>query len=155
MKARLLLVPLLLGGLMACSSASGAEGDACPEWPVYSNPQEALKDADYVVTADVTERVGNEAVFGTEAHAYSVSIKGLPVLKGDDIGYSNLKVISTPQKCSGGDPYPDGDPLREGQRVILFLTREDPKGTWRTITPDHGVLPVGSSSDSLPGRWPS
>ncbi|MEU6313090.1 hypothetical protein [Streptomyces sp. NPDC047014] len=151
-----MLVPLLLGGLVACSSASAGGGDACPAWPVYSTPQEALEGADYVVTADVTERVGDEAVFGTEAHVYAVSTEGLPVLKGDDIGYTDLKVISTPQKCAGGDPYPGGDPLHEGRRVILFLTREDPKGTWRTITPEHGVLPADSGGgSSLPSRWPS
>ncbi|WP_030853773.1 hypothetical protein [Streptomyces sp. NRRL F-4474] len=154
MKARLLLVPILLGGLMACSSASDAAGDACPEWPVYATPREALEAADYVITADITKRVGDEAIFGTAAHAYSVSTKGLPVLKGEDVGHTDLKVISAPQKCSGGDPYPDGDPLREGRRVILFLTREDPKGPWRTITPDHGVLPADGGS-SLPDRWPS
>lgn len=154
-KARLLLAPLLLGSLMACSSASGTEREECRDWPAYATPQDALENADYVITADVTEKVGNETLFGAEAHTYSVSTEGLPVLKGDDLGHTDLKVISTPQRCSGGDPYPDGDPLRERQRVILFLTRDDPKGPWRTITPEHGVLPADSGSKGLPDRWPS
>ncbi|WP_405954924.1 hypothetical protein [Streptomyces phaeochromogenes] len=154
MNVRLLLTPLLAAGLVACSSASGTEGEECRDWPAYATPEEALEQADYVITADIVKRVGNETVFDTEAHAYSVSTKGLPVLKGDDLGHTDLKVISTPQQCSGGDAYPDGDPLSEKQRVILFLTREGSEGLWRTITPEHGVLPA-SGSDTLPENWPA
>ncbi|MFF5478436.1 hypothetical protein ACFY5C_14020 [Streptomyces sp. NPDC012935] len=153
-KVRFLLAPLAMACLVACSSASSAEnGKECRDWPSFATPKDALEQADYVVTADVVKRVGNETVFGTEAHVYSVSTDGLPVLKGDDVGHTDLKVISTPQRCSGGDPYPDGDPLSEKKRVILFLTQEDSKGHWRTITPDQGVLPTSGSDGTLPEDW--
>ena len=155
MKARLSLALVLLAGLTACTSAAADDSrDKCDDWPVYATPSEALEQADWVVTADVAQVVGSETIYGTEAHVYSVRTVGLPLFKGDAVGHENLKIISTPQKCPAGDPYPEGDPLLDQKRVILFLTREGTEGTWRTITPKQGVLPA-TGGTSLPDRWPT
>ncbi|MFM9455617.1 hypothetical protein ACSCB1_38165 [Streptomyces europaeiscabiei] len=155
MKARLSAALILLVGLTACSSATADDGpDDCGDWPVYATPREALEQADWVVTADVGREVGSETVNGAEAHVYSVRTMGLPLYKGDAVGHENLKVISTPQKCSAGDPYPEGDPLLDQKRAILFLTREGTEGLWRTITPTQGVLPATGDA-KFPDRWPT
>jgi hypothetical protein len=155
MKARLPVVLVLLACLTACSSAAADDSpDECGDWPVYATPRDALEQADWVVTADVGKEVGSETVYGAEARVYSVRTMGLPLYKGDAVGHEDLKVISTPQKCSAGDPYPEGDPLLGQKRVILFLTRHGTEGLWRTLTPTQGVLPATGDA-TLPDRWPT
>ncbi|GAB7109241.1 hypothetical protein JCM4814A_75550 [Streptomyces phaeofaciens JCM 4814] len=155
MKARLSVALVLLVGLTACSSASADDGQGdCGDWPAYASPSKALEQADWVVTADVVKAVGSEKVHGTEAHVYSVRTMGLPLFKGDAVGHEDLKVVSTPQKCAAGDPYPEGDPLRDQKQVILFLTRDGADDMWRTISPTQGVLPATGDA-GLPDRWPT
>ncbi|MDQ1058773.1 hypothetical protein QFZ23_002674 [Arthrobacter globiformis] len=44
-----------------------------------------------------------------------------------------------PQTCTGGESYPNGDPLDTNQRVLIFATEQDRE--WFTMTPDQGVVP--------------
>lgn len=118
------------------------------------SPREALRHAEYVVTADVGRRSGTVA----GAHVYQVSTVGLPVLKGEEVGHRELSVVVTPEPCPAGDCSPGGagcphiDPVAGLGRAVFFLRWDDDIGYWRTLTP--GVLPLTGAGDTLPGRWP-
>lgn len=39
---------------------------------------------------------------------------------------------------TGGESYPEGDPLDTRQRIVIFATKQG--GEWFTMTPSQGVL---------------
>ncbi|MCM2387805.1 hypothetical protein [Streptomyces albipurpureus] len=118
-------------------------------------PREALERAEYVVTADIGPRMGTAA----GGAVYSVSTLGLPVLKGDEVGHTELGVVVAPVPCPAGagcgcaEGRPGADPLAGLRRAVLFLRWDDTTGYWHTLTP--GVLPPLGPQGSLPGHWPS
>lgn len=145
-----LIIVVILTAVVACNSPQ--TGGECPEYPEYATPADALNDAQYVVAASIGQQVETSSVHGKSANAYTVSTDGLPVFKGEDIGFKDLRVISTPQ-CGSGDAYPNGDPLEDTQgTIILFLTRDTTDENWRTLTPEQGS--VALTDDVLPQEWP-
>jgi len=117
-----------------------------------TGPRAALEEAQYVVTADIGEKVGTADFQGVAGNVYSVSTVGRRVWKGDDVGLPDLRVLSTPA-TDGPEAYPRGDPFSPGLRRILFLTRDTDDGMWRTLSVSRGTLP-DVPGDTLPEHWP-
>lgn len=83
-----------------------------------------------VLIGKSVSRAGETTIYGSKATTHLVEIE--QVLKGEP-GDGNLRISSMPPTCTGGESYPDGDPLDPNQRVIIFATRQG--GEWFTMTP--------------------
>jgi len=133
-------IRMSLAALLAAATLTGCvTSETCVSWVDFETPQDAYDDARLVVRGEVGAITGTRAVLGVQATVHAVTV--VEVLKGDDPG-STIEVASTPITCTGGELYPDGDPLDVTGDVILFLG--DPPDThgWRLITPFDGVLPA-------------
>jgi hypothetical protein len=64
--------------------------------------------------------------------------------KGDP-GAEPVRISSMPQTCTGGESYPEGDPLDTRQRIVIFATKQG--GEWFTMTPSQGVLPFPQGTE--------
>lgn len=134
-------------GLVACSGNSDAE---CPE-PL--TPEAAFEQADWVVVGRLSP-IDDGNFEGQTVHRYRLNNSGGPSLKGDDVLVRRLPVTSTPDVCRESQ-YPDGDPLAEEGRLLLFLVREA-DGSWRTLDYAHGAIPVPDANvTELPDTWPA
>lgn len=142
-------VALALAGLGACSPVEQAE--TCVSWVEFATPADAVRDAEYVVTAQVQGRAGR--ALRRRRRGLVGADDGPAGHRGEAVGHEDLRVISTPFTCTGGENYPDGDPLDTDDPVILFLTRDEAGEHWRTITPMQGALPA-SDDGELPEAWP-
>ncbi len=107
---------------------------ACVEWVQFETPQDQYDKAGVVLIGKSVSRAGETSIYGHKATTHLVEVE--QVLKGDP-GDGNLR-ISMPPTCTGGESYPDGDPLDPNQRVIIFATKQG--GDWFTMTPAQGVL---------------
>lgn len=79
-----------------------------------------------------------------------------------------VAVVSTPETCTSGGAYPDGDPLDpatglagpDGTVIVLLSTASDRPdvvdagGLLHLVTPHQGVLTPGDDG-ALPATWPS
>lgn len=79
-----------------------------------------------------------------------------------------VAVVSTPETCTSGGPYPDGDPLDpatglaapDGTVIVLLSTASDEPdvidggGVLRLVTPYQGVV-TPDEDGALPATWPS
>lgn len=152
-------LPLTVLALMSSSAACGAAGigtqtgaETCVSWVGYDTPADALADADAaVLTRGPITAVGTAEVFGADASVHSVPV--VDVLKGTGVSSGQeVEVISTPVTCTGGETYPEGDPLQVTGTQVVFLHLDEAAGAWRTLTPFHGVVPAGDSGD-VPATW--
>ncbi|WP_353807806.1 hypothetical protein [Agromyces sp. SYSU T00194] len=140
----------LLAGCAIGDVGLPGEGETCVSWVDFGTPEQAAGDADVVVLATVAGRDGTERLFGISASAWTVEVDEL--VKGPDTGDDVRRVVSTPVTCTGGDAYPDGDPLDVDGQVYLFLTLDG--GVLRTLTPTQGVVAPGPAG-GIPARWPA
>lgn len=129
----------LVAALVAVSLTGCVTQQTCVSWADYSDPQDAYDDARLVVRGEVGEVVGTRDVLGVAATVHRIDVE--EVLKGADPGLT-VDVAATPITCTGGEIYPDGDPLLVDGPVILFLIDPSDTAGWRLITPFDGVLPV-------------
>lgn len=157
--ASLALAALVAATTAGCATVGARTGgteraETCVSWVWFETPADALDDAAVAVrTAGPLPVTGTAELFGVDARVHTVRvtevIKGTEVRTGDE-----LEVASTPVTCTGGEDYPDGDPLDASGDLVLFLHRDETSGAWRTITPEHGV--VTATVDGLvPDAWPA
>jgi hypothetical protein len=187
-----LLAAALSGGLTGCGAAdpltpSGETGrgantgtstgtsEACVDWVHFRTPDEAAADAGVVLRGSVVERDGTAPMFGAEANRWLFDVEKVLARPEPSGGVEpppevevspgdRIAVVSTPETCSAGGPYPDGDPLDPatgpggpGGSVIVLLSDGDGQGgegDLHLITPFQGVLVPGAGG-SLPGEWPA
>lgn len=114
----------------------GGGAETCVDWVRFETPQDQYDKAGVVLIGKSVSRAGETSIYGYKATTHLVEVE--QVLKGAP-GDGNLRISSMPPTCTGGETYPDGDPLDPNQRVIIFATRQG--GDWFTMTPAQGVLP--------------
>lgn len=165
-------------GVAESSVAPEAPGVACVDWVSFGTPREAAAHAGAVLLGTVVERAGTVELFGVDANRWVVEVERvlerpepprdggepppeLPVSAGD-----RVPVVSTPETCTDGGAYPEGDPLDpatglagEDGAVIVILSGawgdEAPEGVEdpSLITPYQGVVPPAPGG-TLPAKWP-
>ncbi|WP_059061329.1 hypothetical protein [Leucobacter sp. G161] len=128
---------------------SSPSSTSCISWASFSAPQEAFDDAELVVEGNVAPAATTRDVFGYRAAVHTVAVTS--VLKGTAEVGASLDVAATPITCTGGELYPDGDPLDVEGEVMLFLTADG--GQWRLLSPVQGVLEAGSAGTPDLGSW--
>lgn len=132
--AAALVVAAGLGMLTAC-----VRMETCVSWHVYDDPQAAFDDTALVVAGTAEPTGATRNVFGTDVPVYAIDVD--ETIKGS--APDRLEVTPTPLTCMGEgvSDFVDGvDPLATSDELILFLY--DDAGSWRTITPYDGVLPL-------------
>jgi hypothetical protein len=176
-----LVVAALSGALTGCGAADpptangGAGGEACVDWVHFRTPDEAASDAGVVLRGSVVERDGSVPMFGVEANRWLFDVAEVlerpeprdgvePPPEVEVTPGERIAVVSTPETCSAGGPYPDGDPLDPATgpgdadvSVIVLLSDGDGQGgagDLHLITPFQGVL-VPAAGGSLPDEWPA
>lgn len=129
-----------------CSFVPGGGAATCVEWVRFQTAQDQFDNAGMVLIGKPVSQDGETSIYGYTATTHLVKVER--VLKGDP-GNGNLRISSMPQTCTGGESYPNGDPLQANRRVIIFATKQD--GQWFTMTPAQGVLPFEQGAE-LPFR---
>lgn len=122
----------------------------CVDWVGFDTPQSAADDADAVVRGTAAGRDGTVRLFGVDAHAWTFEID--EVLSGE-VGDAVVRVASTPETCTEGGAYPEGDPLDAASELLLLLDYDAEARVWRTITPYAGTVPPAPDG-GLPTAWP-
>ncbi|MEQ6896292.1 hypothetical protein [Microbacterium sp. KR10-403] len=147
----------VLGALAVCALGSAAlagcaggpfgGGGTCVDWVTFSTPADALEDASYAVIGTIAGQDGTADLYSYEVNAWTVQVDQWVKGAGDD----ELRVLSAPETCSEGSPYPTGDPFgaASGPQLILLT---DMDGTWTSITPWQGV--VAAPGGAVPEAWP-
>lgn len=140
--------PAPTGSILGSTSSLVPSGGpfACVEWVRFGTPQDQYEKAGAVLIGKSVGQAGETSIYGHKATTHLVEVE--QVLKGDP-GDGNLRISSMPPTCTGGESYPDGDPLDTAQRVIIFATKQG--GEWFTMTPAQGVLPFQQGAE-LPFR---
>jgi hypothetical protein len=151
--AVLAVVALTVSAAAGCAVV-GERTVACVEWVWFDTPADALDDATVAVRTDgPAPVVGTADLFGVDARVHAVRV--VEVLKGSDVRAGDeLAVAATPATCTGEEVYPDGDPLDASGDLVLLLHRDEDAGLWRTITPEHGVVPA-TVDGHVPDSWPA
>jgi len=147
----------VLGALVVCGWGSaalagcaggpfGAVG-TCVDWVAYATPADALADVSHAVIGTVGGQDGTTGLYSYEVNAWTVHVDRWIKGSGDD----ELRVLSAPETCSDGSPYPTGDPFAaaSGPQLILLT---DLDGTWTSVTPWQGIVPA--PDDAVPEAWP-
>ena len=129
-----------------CGILPGSGAETCVDWVRFETPQEQYDNASLVLIGKSVGSDGATSIYGYKATAHRIEIER--VLKGDP-GDGPLRISSTPQTCTGGESYPEGDPLQTEQRLIIFANRQG--SGWFTMTPAQGVLPLQPGKE-LPFR---
>jgi hypothetical protein len=178
------VVAAAAGGLAGCAAAEpvggedpseprGGTGVTCVDWVSFESPREAAAGADAVLLGTVVEQAGTVELFGVDANRWVFDVEhvlerpepvrdgadrppGLPVSAGD-----RISVVSTPETCTDGGAYPEGDPLDpatglggEDGAVIAILSGAEGTEDLSLITPYQGVVtPVADGT--LPQEWPA
>ncbi|MGO3886944.1 MAG: hypothetical protein ACTJHU_11675, partial [Mycetocola sp.] len=112
---------LVLGttlGTSGCAVFGGGEAESCVDWPSLTTEQERTDAAELVIIGTVGERSGDERMFGVSANAWDVTVS--EALKGDAEAGSTIRVVSTPETCTGAT-YSNGDPLETETPIVLYL----------------------------------
>jgi hypothetical protein len=138
-----LLVAVLGTG---CGILPGSGAETCVDWVRFESVQKQYDQAGMVVIGKSVGEAGETSIYGYKATTHLIEVER--VLKGDP-GAGPAHVSSTPATCTGGESYPDGDPLEANQRAIIFATRQGSE--WFTLTPAQGVLPFQQGKE-LPFR---
>ena len=129
---------VVIGGMLpGCAGGPFTQSGECVDWVAFDTPADALEDASSAVIGTIGEQDGTAGLYGYPVNAWTVRVNDW--LKGS--GGSSIRVLSSPETCSEGSPYPDSDPfaLASGPQLILL---HDEGGTWRTITPWQGLVPA-------------
>lgn len=135
-------VSLALAGLLVvvlgsgCGTGPGSGAETCVDWVRLESPQDQYDQAGMVLIGRSVGEDSETSLYGYRATTHRIEVER--VLKGNP-GAGRLRVSSTPQTCTGGESYPDGDPLATDQRIIIFATLQGTE--WFTLTPAQGVLP--------------
>ena len=119
-------------GLFCVVGLSGCATGTCVSWVDYDTVQAAYDDSELVVMGTALPSTGTVTLFGMNVPQHEIAVD--EVLKGDHTG--PLVVAAAPETCPG----PGTDRLNIDETVILFLHNDG--GTWRTITPYDGVVPL-------------
>ncbi len=131
--AAALVVATGFGMLTACTSGT------CVSWHVYDSPQALFDDTALVVVGTAEPTGATRDVFGTDVPVYEIDVA--ETLKGS--APDPLEVAPAPLTCMGDgvSEFVDGiDPLATADELVLFLY--DDAGSWRTLSPFEGVLPM-------------
>ena len=126
----------------ATSPAPSGGPFACVDWVRFATPQDQYDNAGVVLIGRSVGRAGETSIYGSKATTHVVEVE--QVFKGNP-GEGNLRISSMPPTCTGGETYPDGDPLDTAERVIIFATKQG--GEWFTSTPAQGVLPFPQGAE--------
>lgn len=123
------------------STVAGGGAFSCVDFVFFANPQDQYDNAGLVLIGQSVSQDGQTTIYGHQATTHLVEVE--QVLKGDP-GEGNLRITSTPETCTAGGSYPDGDPLDTAERVLIFANNQG--GQWFTTTPTQGVqsFPQGS-----------
>jgi len=146
----------VLGAFAVCTLGSAAlagcaggpfGGGTCVDWVAFSTPADALEDSSYAVVGTVAAQDGTAELYSYEVNAWTVQVGQW--VKGT--GGDELRVLSAPETCSDGSPYPTGDPfaVASGPQLIVLT---DLDGTWTSITPWQGI--VAAPGGVVPEAWP-
>ena len=131
------LVGWILCLLMAgCGLLPGSTTETCVDWIRFETAQEQFRQATLVVIGTPQGTESETRIYGYTAHIHVVEVED--VLKGDP-GPGPLRIASMPVTCTGGVPYPEGDPLDGRRRMLIYATAQD--GYWFTVTPAQGAVP--------------
>jgi hypothetical protein len=165
----------LTGGLTGCaavgSTTSTTEaGETCADWVTFETPRDAAAAAGVVLRGTVAGQDDTAPMHGVDANRWLFDVEQVlerPEPDGDaepppevevEPG-ERVAVVSTPETCTAGGPYPGGDPLDpatglgdETGSVIVLLS--DGGGVLHLITPFQGVL-TPAADGSLPAEWPA
>jgi hypothetical protein len=123
--------------LTGCSPIS----EACADFPDYESPEDMGRDASLVIVGTSAPSHATATVLGVPAAVHRIDISLVVKSESDAYDLDSIVVASTPATCQDGGYYPDGDPLDTDETVEVFLYQQD-DGTWVTLTPFDGVLPV-------------
>ncbi|MET3172518.1 UNVERIFIED_ORG: hypothetical protein ABIB52_000342 [Arthrobacter sp. UYCu721] len=136
--------PMPTSSIPGSASSPVPRGDTqtCVDWVRFETPQEQYDKAGVVLIGKSVSHAGETSIYGSKATTHLVEVE--QVLKGEP-GDGNLRISSMPPTCTGGESYPDGDPLDTDQRVIIFATKQG--GDWFTMTPAQGVLPFQQGTE--------
>ncbi len=134
--------PLLCVLIAGCSLLPGSTNEVCVDWVRFETAQEQYRQAALVVIGTPAGTDAETRIYGYTAHIHAVEVEG--VLKGDP-GPGPLRIASTPVTCTGGVSYPEGDPLDERRRMLIYATQQN--GYWFTLTPAQGAVPF---NDGMP-----
>ena len=124
------------------SRVTGGGPFACVDWVRFATPQDQYDNAGVVLIGRSVGPAGETSIYGSKATTHLVEVE--QVFKGNP-GEGNLRISSMPPTCTGGETYPDGDPLDTAERVIIFATKQG--GEWFTHTPAQGVLPFPQGAE--------
>lgn len=112
---RAVLVALLACVLTTgCALFSGPRTETCVDWVHFETPQKLFDDAALVVVGKPVGKDGTASIYGYTAQIHLVEVE--TVLKGQP-GPGPLLIASTPATCTGGNSYPQGDPL-DSRRMV-------------------------------------
>jgi hypothetical protein len=136
--------PMPTSSILGSTSSLAPSGDpvACIDWVRFETPQDQYDKAGVVLIGKSVSHAGETSIYGSKATTHFVEVE--LVLKGDP-GDGNLRISSMPPTCTGGESYPDGDPLDTNQRVIIFATKQG--ADWFTMTPAQGVVPFQQGTE--------
>ena len=123
-----------------CSSGQPT-ADACVDWVRFEDPRDQFDKAELVAVGKALRQDGETSIYSYAARTHLIEIE--TVLKGEP-GQGPIQISSMPQTCTGGESYPDGDPLDTNQRVLIYATKQADK--WFTMTPDQSVAPYEQGS---------
>lgn len=122
---------LLLGG---CWLVPVARTEVCADWVRFDTMQQRYDHAGAVVVGVSLKRDGEVRIYDYQANVHVVEVE--QVLKGKH-RRGSARIASMPVTC--GETYPDGDPLDNRDRQLLFLTESN--DGWFTMSPDQGSAP--------------
>ena len=118
---------LFATGLSGCTVTMG-----CAGFVGYERPQDAFRDAVLVVAGTVGPANGTVAIDAGDGIGHPLEVEAAYKTVDGSVP-SVLRVAVGSDNCGPDRP----DPLHDGDRVVLFLTRAG--GDWRTLTPFAGL----------------
>ena len=120
----------------------GGGAFSCVDFVLFANPQDEYDNAGLVLIGKSVSQAGETTIYGHQATTHLVEVE--QILKGNP-GRGNLRITSTPETCTPGGSYPDGDPLDTAERVLIFANNQG--GQWFTATPTQGVVSFPQRSE--------
>ena len=127
---QLAVVGALLGALVSgCGVLPVARGEVCADWVLFEKPQDQFNEAGLVLIGKPAGRDGETSIYGYTAQIHVVEIE--TVLKGE-LEPGQLHIASMPATCTQGVSYPDGDPLDQRRRMLIYANKQN--GYWFTMT---------------------